>query len=102
MKALSASQVSRWLEENPAPIHRDQLKPWSKRVTRELGRATLPKLVRLLSDGDPELQYQAMAAARALGAEVWAETVDPELCWSVRLPGEISPRLIPSRKQVTF
>ena len=102
MKALSLSQVERWLEEHSAPVHHDQLEAWSGRVTRELGEAALPELVRLLSDGDPELQYQAMAAARALGAEVWAETVDPEFCWSVRLPGEISPRLIPSRKQVTF
>ena len=59
-------------------------------------------LSQLLSDGDPELQYQAMAAARALGAEVCAETVDPELSWSVRLPGESSSQLIRSKKQVTF
>jgi len=102
MKALSVSQVGQWLEEHPAPVHLGQQESWAGRVTRELGQATLPELARLLADGDPELQYQAMAAARCLGAEVWAETVDPELCWSVRLPGESSPRFIRPKNQVTL
>ena len=51
---------------------------------RQLGSALERSSV---ADGDLEQQYQAMAAARALGADVSAEGYDPDLTWVVKLSG---------------
>lgn len=61
-----------WLQRNPAPVRSSEMAAWSVRVCEELTVAALPELMRLLEHGDDEQQYQAVAASRALGAEVWA------------------------------
>jgi hypothetical protein len=55
----------------------------------------------LLAHGDLEQQYQAMAAARVLGAEVWANGREPDLTWLVTLPGEDCQRNIRPDQQLT-
>jgi hypothetical protein len=62
--------------------------------------AALSELVDLLADGDLEQQYQAAAAARVLGAEVWAEGEEPDMMWLVRLPSERRPREIRPAQQL--
>jgi hypothetical protein len=74
-----------WLAANPAPIHTAEVPDWSARVQSQLGPSAVGGLMRLLVSGDDEQQYQAVAAARTLGAEVWAED---DKTWLVRLPGE--------------
>ena len=63
----------------------------------ELGRGALPGLLEVLEIGSPAEQDAAMATARALGAEVWAVGVEPELEWRVTLPGEAARMIRPRR-----
>src|SRR5207253_955446 len=62
------------------------LPAWEERVRRELGTGALLALVELLEIGSPGEQYGAMAAARILGAEVWATDREPNLAWTVTFP----------------
>jgi len=64
-----------------------------------LGTGALLALVELLEIGSPGEQYGAMAAARILGAEVWATDREPNLAWTVTLPGERKVRVIRPRRQ---
>lgn len=82
----STREVAQWLMANPAPIHLGEVDAWTARVRAELGAASVERLLELLRRGDLEAQYQAMAAARALGVEVWAEGQAPDAAWSVTLP----------------
>jgi hypothetical protein len=94
--ARSRKHAAIWLATNPAPIHPGDVAPWSERVQAELGQAALDELIELLAHGDLEQQYQAVAAARVLGAEVWADGKEPEMSWLVKLPGERrQPRIRP-------
>jgi len=94
MSTTHAKQVADWLACHPAPIHKAEVPAWSERVKTELGESALSDLVDLLAHGDLEQQYQAVAAARVLGAEVWAEGEEPTMSWSVTLPGEPQPRSV--------
>lgn len=71
-KSVGGDVAWQWLERNPAPIRTSDMAAWSARVCEELTVAALPELLQLLEHGDDEQQYQAVAASRALGAEVWA------------------------------
>lgn len=88
----TTKHVADWLAAHPAPIHKAEVPAWSERVRAELGGEALAELLELLARGDLEQQYQAVAAARALGAEVWADGQEPDLKWLVRLPGESRQR----------
>jgi hypothetical protein len=90
-----------WLLAHPAPIHIPDVPAWSERVRAELGPAALDELVDLLAHGDLEQQYQAVAAARVLGAEVWANGTEPDLTWLVTLPGEGRQRNIRPDQHLT-
>lgn len=92
--------VAEWLTQHPAPIHQRDVPAWSELVKAELGTGSFPPLLALLADGDPEAQYQAMAAARVLGAEVWADGEEPNQVWLVTLPGEQRVRRIRPREQL--
>jgi hypothetical protein len=100
MSTTHAKKVADWLAAHPAPIHRSELSAWGDRVRSELSDAALEDLVDLLAHGDLEQQYQALAAARVLGAEVWAEGHEPEVRWLVRLPGETSEREVRPEHQL--
>lgn len=89
-----------WLAAHPAPIHTSEVPAWTERVNAELGTSALLELVALLAQGDLEQQYQALAAARVLGAEVWAEGEEPEMRWLVRLPGEARRRQLRPKQQL--
>jgi hypothetical protein len=86
--------VAEWLVANPAPIHASELPAWADRVQTELGPPALGDLMHLLEYGDLEQQYQAMAAARVLGVDVWADGREPDLTWLVSVPGEDEKRRI--------
>jgi hypothetical protein len=96
----TAKRAAEWFAAHPAPIHTSEMPAWSERVKAELGEAVLGELVELLERGDLEQQYQAVAAARALGAEVWADGEEPEMCWLVRLPREERQRRIRPAQQL--
>ena len=93
--------AAEWLAAHPAPIHTSEVPAWSDRVRAELGESALGELVDLLSHGDLEQQYQAVAAARVLGAEVWAEGEEPQMLWLVKLPREARQREIRPAQQLT-
>ncbi len=97
----STQAVAQWLAQHPAPIHTQALPQWQHAVRSELGGTALDALVELLADGDLELQYQAMAAARTLGAEVYAEGQEPLCGWKVKLPKQHRYRRIVPREQPT-
>jgi hypothetical protein len=90
----TTKHVADWLAAHPAPIHKSEVLPWSERVRLELGRHALGEVLELLAHGDLEQQYQAVAAGRALGAEVWAEGEEPDAVWLVKLPGDERRRTI--------
>src|SRR2546421_7424593 len=98
--AHTTKHAAEWLAAHPAPIHTAEVPAWADRVRGELGEGALGELVELLARGDLEQQYQAVAAARVLGAEVWAEGEEPELTWLVTLPGEARPRAIRPAQQL--
>jgi hypothetical protein len=91
--------VANFLVVDPPPVRRPDLPAWEQRVRTELGAAALPTLVELLEVGSPGEQYAAMAAARVLGAEVWATDREPNLAWKVTLPGARRAKLIRPRRQ---
>ena len=95
----TTKRVAEWLAAHPAPIHTAEIPAWSDRVRDELGDRALGDLVELLAHGDLEQQYQAVAAARQLGAEVWAEGREPELRFRIKLPNE-SERVIRPTQQL--
>ena len=97
---LSTEAVARWLALHPAPIHTRTLPQWQDEVRSELGGSSLDALVELLADGDPEQQYQAMAAARTLGAEVFAEGSETQMTWKIKLPKQRRFRRIVPRRQL--
>lgn len=86
MSTTHAKRVADWLAAHPAPVHKADISAWGDQVRSELGDAVLEDLIGLLADGDLEQQYQAMAAARVLGADVWAEGEDTDMVWLVKLP----------------
>jgi hypothetical protein len=90
----TTKHVADWLAAHPAPIHESEVPAWSERVRSELGEEALADLVELLAHGDLEQQYQAVAAARVLGAEVWAEGNEPTMTWLVRLPNDAEARRV--------
>jgi hypothetical protein len=92
--------VARWIAGHPVPIHRADAAVWSERVRSELGDGALSELLELLAHGDLEQQYQAVAAVRALGAEVWADGTEPEMTWLIRLPGETDERRLRPEHQL--
>lgn len=100
MSTTHAKKVADWLAAHPASIHTSEVAAWSECVKSELGQAALEAIVELLSHGDLEQQYQAVAAARALGAEVWAEGVEPEMTWLIRIPGEVRERYLRPQHQL--
>lgn len=97
----TTKHAAEWLAAHPAPIHTPDVSAWSDRVRAELGESAFGQLIELLAHGDLEQQYQAVAAARVLGAEVWAEGDEPELTWLVRLPGEDRRREVRPDEQLT-
>ena len=97
----TTKRVAEWLAVNFAPAHTADVPAWSERVRNELGEGALPDLVELLAHGDLEQQYQAVAAARQLGAEVWAEGKEPELRFRIKLPGDSRERVIRPSQQLT-
>ena len=90
----TTKQAADWLAEHPAPIHTADVGTWSDRVKTELGDDALGELVELLAHGDLEQQYQALAAARVLGADVCPEGDEPDMTWLIRLPGEDHQRAV--------
>lgn len=92
--------VAGWLAAHPAPIHKSEVSTWSDQVRSELGDAALEDLADLLALGDLEQQYQAVAAVRALGAEVWAEGYEPDLKWTVTFSGAGSTNEIRPTEQL--
>jgi hypothetical protein len=90
----ATTDAADWLAKNPAPIHASKVPDWAARVQAELGESRLDEIVELLARGDLEQQYQAVAAARVLGAEVWADGEDPNLTWLVTLPMETLERRV--------
>jgi hypothetical protein len=100
MSSSSADEVSGWLMQHPAPAHRRDIPEWQARVRSKLGTDALEALIELLTNGNLEEQYQAMAAARSLGAEVSAEGYDPNLTWVVKLPGWDHARQITPQQQL--
>lgn len=99
--ARTTKHAAEWLAANPAPIHTAEVPAWADRVWGELGEGALADLVELLAHGDLEQQYQAVAAARILGAEVWADGEEPELTWLVKLPDDTRERVIRPAQQLT-
>ena len=91
--------VASFLVAYPPPVRRPDLPAWEERVRRELGAGALPALIELLDIGSPGEQYAAMAAARVLGAEVWATDREPNLAWKVTLPGSRAASVIRPRRQ---
>ncbi|MGH8991193.1 MAG: hypothetical protein ACRDZ7_06670 [Acidimicrobiia bacterium] len=96
-EAVHVEDVADFLAACPPPVHTSDFEAWRRRVEAELGHGALPGLVELLEIGSPAEQDAAMATARALGAEVWAVGVEPELEWQVTLPGG-APRSIRPRR----
>jgi hypothetical protein len=94
MTTTNVELLAEWLAANPAPIHTTEVAAWSARVQSQLGPSALTDLMHLLVSGDDEQQYQATAAARALGAEVWTQD---DNTWLVRLPGEHDERRLATR-----
>ena len=94
---LHVEDVADFLAACPPPVHTTEVEDWRRRVGAELGPGALPALVELLEIGSPAEQDAAMAAARVLGAEVWAVGSEPDLEWRVILPGA-PPRLIHPRR----
>jgi len=90
----TTKHVADWLAAHAAPIHKSEVPAWSERVQSELGEEAFGDLVELLAHGDLEQQYQAVAAARVLGAEVWAGGEEPDAVWLVKLPHDESERTI--------
>ncbi|MGH9042265.1 MAG: hypothetical protein ACRDZ3_18755 [Acidimicrobiia bacterium] len=90
---MHVEDVADFLAACPPPVQTNDVEAWRQRAQAELGRGALPCLVVLLEIGSPAEQDAAIATARALGAEVWAVGVEPELEWQVTLPGE-APRMI--------
>ena len=90
----TTKNVADWLVAHPAPIHRSGPPAWSDRVEAELGVEAFEELLVLLAEGDLEEQYQPVAAARALGAEVWAGGEEPNAVWLVDLPHDEHRRTI--------
>lgn len=97
----TTKNVADWLVAHPAPIHRSGLPAWSDRVQAELGVEAFEVLLDLLAEGDLEEQYQAVAAVRALGAQVWAAGEEPQPVWLVDLPHEEKQRSIYPRQQLS-
>lgn len=97
--AAEVEAVANFLLADPPPVHRREIPGWEERVRTELGAAALPALVELLEIGSPAEQYAAMAAARVLGAEVWATDREPNLAWKVTLPGAEAAEVIRPRRQ---
>lgn len=91
--------IGEWLIAHPAPVHRSELAAWTERVRDEVGDEGLPDLMELLAEGDLEVQYQAVAAARSLGAEVWADGEEPDVVWLVDLPGDDRQRTVHPKHQ---
>jgi hypothetical protein len=91
--------MANFLVAYPPPVRRPDLPAWEERVRKELGADALPALVELLEIGSPSEEYAAMAAARVLGAEVWATDREPNLAWKVTLPGSRAASLIRPRRQ---
>lgn len=91
--------VANFLFADPPPVRRPDLPAWEDRVRTELGAAALSALVELLEIGSPGEQDAAMAAARVLGAEVWATDREPNLAWKVTLPGAPRAKVIRPRRQ---
>jgi hypothetical protein len=81
----------------PPPVRNSDVAAWRHQVEVELGPAALPGLVELLEIGSPAEQDAAMATARVLGAEVWAVGSEPDLAWSVTLPGDATKTIHPRR-----
>lgn len=100
MGTTHAKDVADWLATHPAPIHTREVQVWSDRVRAELGDAAFGELVELLAHGDLEQQYQAVAAARSLGAEVWADGEEPAMTW-FRIPGESRRRRVCPEHQLS-
>ena len=94
---MHVEDVADFLAAYPPPVHMSEAEGWRRQVEAELGHGALPGLVELLEIGSPTEQDGAMAAARVLGAEVWAVGSEPELEWRVTLPGE-APRMIRPRR----
>ena len=90
----ATNHVADWLAAHPAPIHKSEVPAWSERVRSEIGEQGLGDLLDLLAHGGLEQQYRAVAAGRALGAEVWAEREEPDSDWIVKLPGDDRRRTI--------
>jgi hypothetical protein len=91
--------VANFLVAYSPPVRRSEVAAWEEHVRAELGAGALSPLVELLEIGSPGEQYAAMAAARALGAEVWATEREPNLAWKVTLPGARAAKLIRPRRQ---
>jgi hypothetical protein len=91
--------VANFLVAYPPPVRRAEVPGWQAKVCSDLGPQALPALVELLEIGAPGEQYAAMAAARALGAEVWATDREPNLSWEVTLPGAADPVVVHPRRQ---
>jgi hypothetical protein len=91
--------VANFLVAYPPPVRRAEMANWQARVRSDLGPMALPPLIELLEIGSPGEQYAAMAAARALGAEVWATDREPNLSWEVTLPGAADRVVVHPRRQ---
>lgn len=94
---MHVEDIADFLVACPPPVHTTEVEAWRRSVEAGLGRGAFPGLVELLEIGSPAEQDAAMAAARALGAEVWAVGSEPDLEWRVTLPGE-APRTIRPRR----
>lgn len=88
--------LSRWLMENFVPSGKTEIECWKQLVRRELAESTLPGLLELILAGNDEEQYQAVAAARTLGAEICAAEDDLS-AWAVKLPGQNRTRRLTAR-----
>ena len=98
-RRVDVEAVANFLVAYPPPVRRPEVAFWEDRVRTELGAGALSGLVELLEIGAPGEQYAAMAAARVLGAEVWATDPEPNLAWTVTLPGSRTARVIRPRRQ---
>jgi hypothetical protein len=96
---LQVEAVANFLVAYPPPVRRAEVPVWQAKVCSELGPQALPPLVELLEIGAPGEQYAAMAAARPLGAEVWATDREPNLSWEITLPGAADPLVVHPRRQ---
>lgn len=91
------ARVARWLRENPVPpAPSEEVDAW-RAGARDLGLEAIDVLIDLLQEAEPDLQYGALLALRALGAEAWAYGYEPDLYYEVTVPGrepqKITPRL---------